>query len=539
MKSLVSCGVALFAAGGLLAPSAPAFAEPAADAFDATPAALPHFSFSGPQRFAGADRYQTAVAVSRNFPGHVKTLLIATGTNYPDALVAGPAAAHLGAPILLADAAGLSPETVSEVTRLAPQQVLIVGGESAVPEQAVTQVREAVAGVKVRRASGANRYETAAEVTQLAFPNAPVPAVIATGDNYPDALAASAAAASFGGALIITPRAALHPRSAAELQRLQAGYSGVVGGGFSAQTLSQIAAATGHQPAVLAGADRYETAAAVAKNYWPQGASTVAVARGDNYPDALVGTPVAGSLRAPLLLTRPNCVPFQYQDFTGAKTQLLLGTPALDLTSPACPARPRARYIEAPYYSQVDSVRPPAWNGCETASLLMAMQAKGYYQNIDLATLLAWIPKHRNDPRVAFGGSPYAAGGPVHHSIDPGPMAAFARSIGVPARDITGESPDQIANHILDGNPVVWWTTVHAQNPAAPSPWMTDNGVIYRSVNMHVVLLNGYDADRRVFTVTDPYNWGPHRPAPYRYGLTWDRMNQLSASQERRAVVIE
>ncbi|WP_377887463.1 cell wall-binding repeat-containing protein [Alkalihalobacillus sp. R86527] len=53
----------------------------------------------------------------------------------------------------------------------------------------------------------------------------------------------------------------------------------------------------------LSGPDRYKTAAAIAQEGWPNGADTVVIARGGDYPDALAGTPLAYELDAPMLLT--------------------------------------------------------------------------------------------------------------------------------------------------------------------------------------------------------------------------------------------
>ena len=57
-------------------------------------------------RLSGADRYATAVAVAGAI-GNPGTVLLATGTNFPDALSAGPAAAHLGGAVLLTNGSTL------------------------------------------------------------------------------------------------------------------------------------------------------------------------------------------------------------------------------------------------------------------------------------------------------------------------------------------------------------------------------------------------------------------------------------------------
>ncbi|MGD6802104.1 cell wall-binding repeat-containing protein [Rossellomorea aquimaris] len=56
----------------------------------------------------------------------------------------------------------------------------------------------------------------------------------------------------------------------------------------------------------LAGNSRYETAAMISKKGWKDGADIVVLARGDSYPDALSGVPLAKDQDAPLLLTSPD-----------------------------------------------------------------------------------------------------------------------------------------------------------------------------------------------------------------------------------------
>jgi putative cell wall-binding protein len=58
----------------------------------------------------------------------------------------------------------------------------------------------------------------------------------------------------------------------------------------------------------LAGDDRYETAIAIAKEGWTQSNYAILVC-GDNYPDALVATPVAKKYNAPILLSYKDSLP--------------------------------------------------------------------------------------------------------------------------------------------------------------------------------------------------------------------------------------
>ena len=62
-------------------------------------------------------------------------------------------------------------------------------------------------------------------------------------------------------------------------------------------------------PARVAGEDRYETAAEVARLEFPQGANTAVLATGEAFPDALAGAGLTGAANAPLLLVTRDSIP--------------------------------------------------------------------------------------------------------------------------------------------------------------------------------------------------------------------------------------
>ncbi|MDQ0482422.1 cell wall-binding repeat-containing protein [Guptibacillus hwajinpoensis] len=69
----------------------------------------------------------------------------------------------------------------------------------------------------------------------------------------------------------------------------------------------------------VAGEDRYETAALISKSGWENGSKVVVVARGDNFADALAGSPLAKKVEAPILLSKSNSLP----DVTSSELQRL------------------------------------------------------------------------------------------------------------------------------------------------------------------------------------------------------------------------
>jgi len=86
----------------------------------------------------------------------------------------------------------------------------------------------------------------------------------------------------------------------------------------------------------LSGSTRFETAAAISQEGWLNGADTVVLARGYDFPDALAGTTLAYQLNAPMLLTHDTFLTETTKNEINrlkAKKVILLGSS--DAISPA------------------------------------------------------------------------------------------------------------------------------------------------------------------------------------------------------------
>lgn len=92
-------------------------------------------------RIAGANRYETAAAIARAYPSRSRTVLVASGTNYPDALSAAGFAAKHNYPILLTHPDSLSPATAAYLKEARITKVIVLGGTNAVSERVLDQIR--------------------------------------------------------------------------------------------------------------------------------------------------------------------------------------------------------------------------------------------------------------------------------------------------------------------------------------------------------------------------------------------------------------
>ena len=262
------------------------------------------------QRHAGVDRYATAALVSRQtFAPGVPVVYVATGTNYPDALTGGAAAAHSGGPVLLVRPASVPPVTKAEIQRLQPQRIVVLGGTGAI-SASVEQELAGLAPGGASRLSGADRYETAAAISRSTFGVSVPVAYVATGTNYPDALGGVPAAGVEGGPILLVRPSELPAATRAELDRLRPQRVVVLGGTGAVSDLvaSQLQPYATSPIQRRAGADRYETAVAISRASFGPAVGHLYVATGANFPDGLSGGPAAAAGAGPLLLVRGDAL---------------------------------------------------------------------------------------------------------------------------------------------------------------------------------------------------------------------------------------
>jgi putative cell wall-binding protein len=160
------------------------------------------------ERIAGANRFETARLVAARVGGRGAAYLVEglnadPGRGWPDAVAVGALAAHEGRPILLATRDSLPGPTAEALRDAGTGFVTIVGGQGAVSEDVAAAV--ASLGITVDRLAGRTRYETSHVVATRAVQAgmSPQRKWLATGRNFPDALAAASAVAADGGVLLL------------------------------------------------------------------------------------------------------------------------------------------------------------------------------------------------------------------------------------------------------------------------------------------------------------------------------------------------
>ena len=261
------------------------------------------------ERAAGKDRYATAADIAASMFPTADTVYIATGENFPDALAAGPAAGHEDAPVLYVKKNSVPKATIDELNRLDPQKIIVTGGTAVISSSVFNQL--AGYATTVMRRSGANRYATAAAISQNAFPANTNVVYVAAGETYPDALVAGPAAISDQAPVLLVKQASVPSHTRNELTRLNPQTIVIVGGTSSVSSAVEAELGTyANTVTRKAGSDRWATGKIVsASAFSPSTSDIVYIAYGNGWPDSVAGTAAASQVPGPILLVKTYSIP--------------------------------------------------------------------------------------------------------------------------------------------------------------------------------------------------------------------------------------
>ncbi len=170
------------------------------------------------------------------------------------------------------------------------------------------------------RINGSTRYETAVEISKKGWSKADT-VVLATGDNFPDALSGSPLAYALHSPILLTKRSSLAKETEKELTRLGAKNVYILGGeGAVSDQVRKSLEAMDINVTRLAGTNRYETSAEIAKEMLKIKGETrfdkAIVSSGEKFPDALSSASYAARNGYPILLTKQNELPEVSREIT-------------------------------------------------------------------------------------------------------------------------------------------------------------------------------------------------------------------------------
>ena len=300
----------------LAATVAPAHAVPTSSPRNA-PVTVPAVAAPTVARIDGADRYVASAAASRAaFPTgtHPDVVYLVSGVSPWESLSATAAAVAEHGALLLTRPDGIPGSIATELKRLAPPAVMLVGSTSILSNAVATQAK--TYSSSVTRVAGAGRYQIAQSVVRRAFAaGGESHAWVATGRVWTDGLVAGAAAAARREPLLtVDGTAGSLPADTIDLVRdLGVTTLTLVGGAASVSPgiQAQLEGVLGAGSVTRAtGADQYALAARVNALALPDlVAGTSFLANGRDFVNGLTGAFLAGTRARPLYYTSPFCVP--------------------------------------------------------------------------------------------------------------------------------------------------------------------------------------------------------------------------------------
>ena len=283
-------------------------------------------------KLSGLDRYETASAISKEaYPNGAKTVVIVNGELSADGIAATPLATANDAPILLTYKNGLPSSTKTELKRLNPNKVIIIGDEGSVSAKALSNIKSTV-NVTSTRLGGSDRMQTSLKIAKELDKTVDVKkAYIANGYQEYDALNIASKSGQDKQPIILTNKEAIPAETLTWLKGEDLETAYFIGGEASIDTnvIHQMSAITPSYPTNsdqniykhrVSGSDRHETNAKVISYFYPQEEyNSVLVAKSDIIVDALAAGPLAAKLNSPILITPKTYVSAYHTDNLNAK----------------------------------------------------------------------------------------------------------------------------------------------------------------------------------------------------------------------------
>ncbi|MHB8072210.1 N-acetylmuramoyl-L-alanine amidase [Desulfosporosinus fructosivorans] len=255
------------------------------------------------ERISGQDRVETALKISHKGWDSAQTVILCEYSDYPDAIASTPFAVSLNAPILLTKGDSIDARVLTELNRLKPNKIILLGGAACLQPSIEKELEEL--SLPYERIGGADRYQTSILLAKHLSSDS---LILANGDDFPDALSAATFAGIKQIPIVLTSTTL--PNSVIQYYTENKPKHLIVIGGEAVIPSANLTKNKFTVETRLAGLDRYETNAKVTSFMKTTYESDdIFLASGITFPDAVAGTVLASKFKAPLLLTEKEDIP--------------------------------------------------------------------------------------------------------------------------------------------------------------------------------------------------------------------------------------
>lgn len=260
------------------------------------------------KRLWGQDRYETATKIADELASQLnisfssgqqfQAVVLASGNNWPDAIAGAPLARQYNAPILLLNTTPADSQTTwnylnAHVSKNA--KVFILGGTGVVPTTFTDYlVTLGYVRANVEQLGGADRNETSLLIAKK-LNNKMGMAYLVSDSNFYDALSIASSAANYQSPILLTSISnglTTAQRAFCDTFKIYNGNSPLVTVGELGSSIAQIYPNAALN--IVSGNNRYDTNNKLER--WHARDTSIFLATGLDYPDALAGAVLAGTL---------------------------------------------------------------------------------------------------------------------------------------------------------------------------------------------------------------------------------------------------
>lgn len=291
-------------------------------------------------RIYGRNRYETAMRVAKNVKAaqgvsKFDSIILASGTSFPDALSGSYLSGVTGAPILLINENRYADSVIAYAKKNLKRggKVYILGGEGAVPKSIEFKIKNAGMS-NITRLGGMDRYETNLEILKegdklYAQKNGGLlqqRCLICSGAGFADSLGAGAT----GYPILLVGRDIREDQKEYLSGRKSMTYY-MIGGEAAVSPRVELSASMLGRTRRAAGADRYSTAVKTAEMFYGTNPREVVVVYGQDFADGLAAAALAQAKKCPILLSNEKNIAqsYNYEKSANISYATIVGGPSL------------------------------------------------------------------------------------------------------------------------------------------------------------------------------------------------------------------
>ncbi|MFL0194303.1 cell wall-binding repeat-containing protein [Clostridium sp. WILCCON 0269] len=259
-------------------------------------------------------------------PDKLNNVVITSGTSFADALSGTVLASKLKAPIFFMNTKDDTNvyDYVNDNLKKGGT-VYILGKEGAI--SSVIENKFTQYGFTASRLGGTDRYDTCSQINNQLNISKGTPVIIVSGENFPDALSISSVAACKGYPILLTQSNSIPQQTISQLNKINPSRIYVIGGpGVISDNIFSTLKNYSSYVSRIFGTDRYETSLNICKSFNFNNSSSIVLATGTDFKDALAGSTVAAKYDSPILLINSDTTKVkEYLKSSSYKSLIILG----------------------------------------------------------------------------------------------------------------------------------------------------------------------------------------------------------------------